>query len=215
MTFDVLISTRTYDKGLSAARKNVEIANIPVNRILVDTSKPVSYSRYKLFQKAETEWVVTFDDDVEVEPDWLQRLLPFTKFADTVGVEGLINYPGIPRKLRVGERSYGCWNALLKSSVFKEWKPDKWMRSWEDYSIGQHALKFGSWWQVPISGKHNATLNVKSQAIWSGMGNREVFGARSIFYFFKLGSRIPLHLYRSDWRAVQQNMYTMKGILKR
>lgn len=66
MKFDVLVSSRSYDKGHRAALKNIQRAGIPVNKVMVDTSKPVSYSRYKLFQDAQTEWVKVFDG-VKVE----------------------------------------------------------------------------------------------------------------------------------------------------
>ncbi len=209
---DVLVSTRNKERALVSARRNIQNGSIPANRILLDVSSPVSYSRYLLFQKAQTPWVVTLDDDVEVEEGWFDLLKSYIT-PGVVGVEGMINYEGKPRELQRGERSYGCLDAILRTDVFRSWHPSKWVRSWEDYQIGQHALNYGKWVRIPVKGRH--PLNLRRSALWGGKGYRDLFGWRSILFMGKLSAGIVRYALKEDYYGMIQNYYTMKGILSK
>jgi hypothetical protein len=216
MKLDVLLSVRQKDllKGIENTYSNVARANIPMNKLLFDTSYPVSYSRWKLLQQSSTDWVVCLDDDVVIEENWFRYLLHFM-MPDVVAIEGLIGYSGKPRLLRKGERSYGFWNLIIRTDVAKKWHPSKWVRSWEDYQIGQHCLKYGKCVRVPVKGQHNRQLDVKQSGLWSGRGCRDALGIGSLAYLCKLSFGMGNFLIKRDRYGTIQNTYAIKGLLSR
>jgi hypothetical protein len=212
MKCDVFVSTRNVDVGLASAKRNVEVGRVPVNTLNVNKCSLLSYCRYQTFQKSTTEWTVIFDDDVEIEEGWFDQLSRYIA-PDVIAVEGLIGYTGPARLLKKGERSYGGWNTLFRTDVYKKWKPDKWVRALDDYLLGQFGIKYGKWVRVPVQGKH--TMNLERSAFRGGIGYREVLGAKCIIQMGKLAVMIPVYSFKKNRYGMTQNTLAIKGIMSR
>ena len=217
------------EKAEQIAYENIKIGKIPVHKVYFDSAYPLSYSRWKLYQLPETEWFINLDDDVHLSEGWFEDL---TSRIDesTIAVEGMIadaiknkgkynpekNAWILPR----GKRGF-VWDTILKTSVFKKWKPVKWVEELEELQIidflrgtnGYTEKIEGEWLRVVVGGSHS--MNFERSALAGGHGYRENYGARSVVMFAKLGAVVPLSLYRDDFQTVRQNLLSMKGILER
>lgn len=209
---DVFVSSKNDQTGLVAAKRNILRGGVPAKRIIIERSRPLSYSRYKIFQAAQTEYVVVFDDDVYVEDGWFETLAHyFDAYDDVVAVEGMVGQEGMPWLLKKGERSYGLWNTIFRADVFRKWYPEKWTYAYDDYLIGQFALRFGKWVRVPIPGTHR--FDMRRSAVWGGIGIREVFGAKSVINMTKLACMTAVYAKRKNRYGIEQNLLTIKGIM--
>jgi glycosyltransferase involved in cell wall biosynthesis len=208
---DVFVSSKNDRSGILAAKKNIERGGVPAKRIVVERSRPLSYSRYKIFQEAKTDYVVVFDDDVFIQNGWFETLARYFSFDDVVAVEGMVGYQGKPWLLKRGERSFGLWNTILRTDVFKKWFPEKWTYAYDDYLIGQFSLGFGKWVRVPVPGSHQ--FDMKRSAVWGGIGIREVFGVRSVVNMAKLAGMTAVYAKRKNRYGIEQNLLTIKGIM--
>jgi hypothetical protein len=212
MKCDVFVSTRNLQTGMLSAKRNVEIGRVPVNTLNVNKCSLLSYCRYQTFQRSTTEWTVIFDDDVQVEEGWFDHLSRYIA-PDVVAIEGFIGYNGPVRYLRKGERSYGGWNTLFRTEVYKKWKPDKWVRALDDYLLGQFGIKYGKWVRVPVKGTHK--MDLRRSAFRGGMGYREVLGAGSVIQLAKLAGMIPIYSFKKNRYGITQNSLAIRGILSR
>ena len=211
------------------AYENIKLAGIPARKVFFDSAYPLSYSRWKLYQLPETEWFINLDDDVHLREGWFKQLT--SRIDDnTIAVEGIIadaiknKGTYVPKKnawiLPRGKRGF-VWDTLLKTSVFKKWKPVRWVEELEELQIidflkgtnGYHEKIQGDWLRVIVDGAHS--MNFERSALAGGHGYRENYGARSFVMFAKLGAVVPLSMYRNDFRTVRQNLLSMKGILQR
>jgi len=218
-----MLKEKLVGKAVDIAKRNIEIGHIPARRVIFDGAYPLSYSRWKLWQMAETPWFVNLDDDVILGENWFEKLSSKID-ENTIAVEGMLgdtfrdtfnHYKGryIPSKdawaLDRGKRGF-IWNTLLKTEVFKKWNLKKIVEESEELQIIDFLKPIkGDWLRVPIEGQHEG--NFERSALACGSGWIQNRGAGAAVQFGKLAAAIPLHLYRRDYRTMRQNMLSLRG----
>jgi len=144
----------------------------------------------RAIQKVKTEFFVALDDDVEIPDDWLSQISKYMA-SNVAAIDGHLRIKGMdglddalnknqlsePKMLQKCERSFGLWNTLYRTQVFRDWKPSRPdLTSWEDYELGNHIMKKGyQWITIPIlNGFHNWTWDkVEKAALWSAEGFKQ------------------------------------------
>jgi len=183
---DVILRCKNYS-GEIKDRFEQNIGNIPVANVIIETSSPLGVATMHAFRKVQTEFFVSFDDDVIIPNNWFEQV---SKFMDSnvaavdgyLRVRGLGNFdvainrrlPTTPHMLKYGERPFGLWNAICRRDVFIDWQPSTpELSAWEDYELGLHALKKNfAWITIPIlDGYHLWSWDkVISNAKWGAKG---------------------------------------------
>ena len=131
------------------------LENIPINNIIIETSKPLGLARMKAIQKVETSLFAFIDDDVIIGESWFKTVLSY--MGEKVGaVHGNTVNIGLGewvtkgfekhnknkyKELKRGERGFTTCT-LIKTNLVKDWKPstDE-VSSYEDYEITQRAYR--------------------------------------------------------------------------
>ena len=185
------------------------LERIPCNKLLVDSSKPLAYSRSNLIKRVETPWFAFIDDDVIIGQEWYKTVTSFITNKTGV-IDGRDIYP-IPKKhgelvkslnylrvskpnvyLKLGERGRTVCS-LFKTSVVKDWKPcNNNLVSWEDYDLTQHVIRKGyTWFDVLVPATHYRgwTLrDIPKKGLWHGKGVKQIRPTKESNYY------IPLYL---------------------
>jgi len=81
MKFDLAISTKY---GISEEKLEMAKRLIPVNKVLIDTSRPLGLSRQRLAERVTTPWFYYFDDDITLFEGFHQSMT--RHMADDVGM---------------------------------------------------------------------------------------------------------------------------------
>jgi len=160
---------------------------LPVDRIIVENSRPLGLARMKAIQAVQTDWFAFIDDDVELPIDWFLTLKPYLNGDDVGAVEGGLSFKGLSNKLdqllpeyvmpktelKLGERGWTC-NTLIRTHLVRDWKPSSLnLSAWEDYDLTQHILRKGyRWIRVPVIGGYHyvSWRKLARNSIWSARG---------------------------------------------
>jgi hypothetical protein len=131
---------------------------IPVDKLIIETSKPLGVARMRAIQKVSTEYFVFLDDDAILCDNWYKEIVCHLE-PNVAAISGMSLLKGFGdmwdlsinayrfqngnKTLKTGERM-STVNALLKTDVVRDWKPSRLdVEAWEDYEIGQHIIKKG------------------------------------------------------------------------
>ncbi|MDH5687533.1 MAG: glycosyltransferase [Candidatus Bathyarchaeota archaeon] len=176
---------------------------LPVNHLIVETSKPLALARMRAIQKVTTEWFAFIDDDVRIGPDWYKQVS--TRVMPRVGaVCGRMTERGLGvswdkavneqtgrirqvTELRRGERGY-THNTLLRTALVRDWMPSRDdLEAYEDYEIAQHVLSKGFRWLVvpDVNAWHEKTwMRVWHNVIWGVEHQAKITSTRRILRQF-------------------------------
>jgi hypothetical protein len=134
LKLDVLIVTKQ-SKLAPEFEKTIYDSGIPVNDIIVETSKPLGPARERAIQKATTERFVWLDDDVWLPENWYADVMKYwqdgTGWLEGVALPNTPKWyadwnhytqlrPGV-RSLKLNERSFNC-SAIVVTKALKDWK---------------------------------------------------------------------------------------------
>lgn len=240
---DVVICTINGQKAVDHCYENIKRAGIPLNNLYVDNGYPLSYARWRVWQKVTTPWFVSLDDDVNLAEGWFQQLSSKID-ENTIAVEGILNEnmirnEGTRNYFRViepsdkydpvkkvytlprGKRGF-VLDTILKTSVFQKWKPIHWVEELEELQIidflkGVHGYKEkieGDWLRVITAGSHPG--NWKRSALAGGHGYRENYPPlKIILMVFWMTGVIPYHVIKKDFKNATQSYLIVKGILEK
>jgi len=181
MKIDVCLVTKNNVKTIKG------LENIPINKLIIENSKPLGLARMRAIRKVTTDWFAFIDDDVVILPEWFGSLVKF--IDDDVGaVQGVLRTWGLgknvdqriylwmlennkrAKSLNLGERGF-THNTLIRTSFVKDWNPTQEAHyALEDYELTQHILKKGyKWLVIPnFYALHQKTwLGVWRNAVWA------------------------------------------------
>jgi len=150
-TIDICVVTKNKDTEIRG------LEYVPVNNLIIETSKPLGMARMRAIQKVTTKWFAFIDDDVSLDPCWFSSLSP--KITPELGaISGYLRDYGFnrevdyelahlsipPRDYKIGERWVGTHSGLIRTEAVRDWRPSRPdLSSWEDYDITQHILRKG------------------------------------------------------------------------
>jgi len=138
---------------------------IPLNKLIIERTKPLGLARMRAIQKVSTEWFAFIDDDVLILPKWFESL---TKFIDKdIGaIQGIMRTYGFGEdmdkelflwelknnkkieSINIGERGF-THNTLIRTVLVRDWKPSRSdLSAFEDYELTQHVLEKGFKWLI-------------------------------------------------------------------
>ena len=186
VTIDVVVVTKdgTLPEGLE---------HIPTNNLIIDTSKPLGWARQRAIQKVTTEWFAFIDDDVKIDPNWFNLLIPYTHRPGIGAVQGTLLVKGLgdafdeainsTQKNDIEERrkpdSVGhTHNTLIKTELVKNWLPSRDdLNAFEDYEITQHIIgQEYRWLVIPTESAHYWSWSkLAKNAIWANKWWKRVF----------------------------------------
>jgi glycosyltransferase involved in cell wall biosynthesis len=209
---------------------------IPINKLIVETSKPLAYARMRAIHRVESEWFAFIDDDVEIDKEWFDTL---TKYIGTnVGaVQGILLVKGLGKKwdealnktkrgimeLKLGQRGF-THNTIIRTDLVKDWIPSrKDLSSYEDFEISRHVMEKGfKWLIVPTKSCHLVSwFKVWKNSIWAMHGWKkinpsgrllmeEVF--KRTFYVLRCLITLPINP-RYKMYAIFQNVACIWGLI--
>lgn len=187
---DVCIVTRG-DCDLTTLISRIK-KNIPVNKIIIETSSPLAMARARAIQKVSTPWFAFIDDDILIGKKWFREVSAYAKQPHVGSVCGRTKEIGLgkswdkaknteqffPKELKMGDWGY-THNTLIKTSLVKDWTPSKLdLSALEDYEITTHIISKGyKWMFVPVSDTwHIKTWSeVWSKAFWTMENGWKIF----------------------------------------
>lgn len=161
-----------------------------INKIIIETSKPLGIARMRAIQKVETEWFLFIDDDIiipEVEK-WFKTLISYIS-PEVGAIQGIDIPKGLGDKMdnalkshilsqiKIGEISRKKWsrgythNTLIRTKLVKDWKPsNEKLSALEDLELTIHIQSKGYKWIVaPVIVYHFKTWKgVIKNALWTG-----------------------------------------------
>jgi hypothetical protein len=226
---DVILVTKT---GPSE-RWLENLKHLPVNNLIVETSRPLGVARQNAFGKVETEFFVSLDDDAFITPSWFSTIFSF--MDENVGVvagkhkkvgfgksiDHEINKSRKPRNLKKGERGLTV-NYLGRTKLFKDWAPSsEELDCFEDYEITQHVLNKGySWIEVLVDSEHryDGLLSIPKKSFWLAGGMKKALPPKTLaIHAIKIVGFLLLNFVflfvRRNRRLSIFNMYTNFCIL--
>ncbi|MDG6995867.1 MAG: glycosyltransferase [Nitrososphaerota archaeon] len=181
---DVLIVTKL--ESLASDFQNmIADSGIPVNRIIIENSKPLGPARERAIQKVETKKFVWLDDDVWLPKNWYQSLMEYWDNDNIGWLEGLAlpttpkwyadwtNYSYQKHKheiknLKPNERSFNCC-AVVVADALKDWHyPAGEYQGFgsEDLMMSNHVSQKGyNRLRVPIVAEHRINYG-EGNSIW-------------------------------------------------
>jgi len=162
MKVDVVIPTKDPSKIHPALMKTLKSAEW-VNKIIIETSKPLSIARVLGAKKCSTKWIAMFDDDVVIPENWFDmvslkikpcvlaistpyedmdpHIRAYQKVADRFRIKGTMRTPMI------------C-NLLIRRDLLLDYNPPPCF-SCEDEFLYRHVRRRGKWLHTkPIGVKH-------------------------------------------------------------
>jgi len=186
---------------------------IPLNKLIIERSKPLGLARMRAIQKVSTEWFAFIDDDVVILPKWFEGLAKF--IDDDVGaVQGIMREYGLganldkelfllklrnnknKKSLNIAERGF-THNTLIRTDLVKDWKPSREdLSAFEDYELTQHVLEKGFNWLIIPNFRaihHKTWLGVWNNALWTMKGWKKTGNSK------KIGNMKKLNTHPASW----------------
>lgn len=154
---------------------------IPINNLIIETSKPIGLSRYRAIQKVKTKYFAFIDDDIKISKNWFKILTAFID-EDVGCIWGWVNNKGLGkifdecifsnqqyRALNIYER-WNTSNSIIKTDLIRDWIPSEKLTCFEDWEIGRHIMNKGyKAIFVPCDTIHYKDwIGVKNSALWAG-----------------------------------------------
>ncbi len=203
MAFKIDVVCVTKDNPPEWWYQNLKV--LPVNKLILERSYPLSEARMKGIQKVETEWLLFLDDDVQLCPNWFSEASKF--LLPKVGaVSGRELIYGMGKKVEVelnrrrlrepnhylkkGNRGTTV-NTLLRTDVVRDWRPSLSVSAMEDYLLTQHVLAKGyGWLDVKLPSWHTRTWRKAFTA-----GYRDAKAMKQVYSRRQKIGRVKDHLY--------------------
>ncbi len=211
MKIDVCIVTKNNINTISGMN------HIPLNKLIIERTKPLGLARMRAIQKVSTEWFAFIDDDVAILPNWFESLAKFID-KDIGAIQGIMREYGLgdnldkelllfnirnnkkKRALNIGERGF-THNTLIRTDLVKDWKPSREdLSAFEDYELTQHVLKKGfNWLIIPnFNALHYKTLReLWTGTIWGIKGWKKTGNSRKIGNMRKLTTHPARWIFRT------------------
>lgn len=174
MKIDVCIVTKN-----NSTPKGLE--HIPINKIIVETSKPIGYARMKAIEKVTTPIFAFIDDDVKVSENWFKGLIKYMDDEKVGAVWGTIKNRGLlifdrayTDIISYGELKYSdrfnTNNSLIRTELVKDWIPSIGLNCYEDLDMGRHIMNKGyKILNIPMDTIHYKDfIGVAKSALWAG-----------------------------------------------
>ncbi len=171
---------------------------IPINNVIVETSKPIGYARRMAIQKVTTKWFAFIDDDMEITPYWFSEISRYVDNEEVGGISGSFICKGLgifdkmclfkPEMPRVyTEGALAGNNSLVRTEAVIDWVGD--VKCFEDDLIGNHVRKKGyKTMFVSTLCYHEKTWGqLRRSGLWYGKEFSGVYGKR----------KIPLYIYNT------------------
>jgi hypothetical protein len=181
MKIDICIVTKE-------GRRPKGLEYIPINNIIVETSKPIGIARMKAIEKVTTPIFAFIDDDIKVSENWFNGLIKYMDDDKVGAVWGTITNKG----LGIFDKYYGAIipygeikrdarfntnDSLIKTELVKDWKPTIGLNCYEDLDIGRHIMNKG----YKILNIPSDTIHIKGfkqvamSAYWNGSRYLEAY----------------------------------------
>lgn len=213
-----------------------QLKYIPMNKLIIDTTKPLSIARVRLIQRVSTDWFIFLDDDVKITPSWFSELSRYVS-PEVGAVQGIMFYKGlgekwdkavnrsIPRivkELSIGERGF-THNTLIKTCLVQDWKPSrKDLSALEDYEITQHILRQGSKWLiVPVNAYHLIDWEkIRRNVVWNMVNYKKILPGSGIVKMLikQMGIIIASMLQPTNLRLklymIYKSLFCVYGLLR-
>lgn len=199
---------------------------IPLNRLIIERSKPLGLARMRAIQKVSTEWFTFIDDDVVILPKWFESLEKFID-NDVGAIQGIMRFYGLGngfdkeifqwtlknnkkiKALGLGERGF-THNTLIRTDLVRDWKPSREdLSAYEDYELTQHILKKGfKWLLIPnFRAIHYKTwLGIWNNALWNMKGYKKIGDTKKIGNKRKLTTHPARWIFRTVLLLISPNM---------
>lgn len=178
---DVLIPTKDKAKVRPKLLETLSRANW-VNRLVFETSKPLSTARVIGARKCSTEWIAMFDDDVEIPEHWFDVVSKYIKpgvvaiSTPSIDVNNIhmMAYKMVTDKIKPLHTRDTPFidNTLIRRDVLLEYNPPPLFYG-EDELLYRFAKKRGKWIHPPYCGvKHFLVTknHIKAASIMQQLG---------------------------------------------
>lgn len=226
LKIDVCVVTRN-------GKLPVGLQNIPVNKLMVETIKPVGIARQICISKVTTRIFAFIDDDIIINDKWFELLYYYIMKEDVGAVWGtttgkgfgwMSKYSYTPiglKELKYGER-FNTNNCLIKTELVKDWIPIYGLNCYEDLDLGNHIMKKNyKILFVPSTAIHDkGWKGLRRSALWAGYRWVEAYPnnskmweyVRRILSPFKilLLNGVPSSIY-----IIYRNFWFIIGMIKR
>jgi glycosyltransferase involved in cell wall biosynthesis len=131
------------------------LEHVPVNKLIIERSKPLALARAKAIRKVTTEFFAFIDDDVEISKEWFKTLTAYMK-PDVGAVQGTLLIKGLGKvwdnalnkskrriyELHLGQRGF-LHNTLIRTELVRDWNPPPDLSAFEDYHLTPTCFKEG------------------------------------------------------------------------
>jgi hypothetical protein len=184
---DVCVISRT-----GATPKGIE--NIPTNKLIIETSKPVGEARRRAIKRVTTPIFAFIDDDIEIDLNWYPVISQYMSDPGVGAVWGQHRLVGLGafdkylslsqglKTLKAGER-FNTNNSLIRLAAVKEWKPTVGLNCFEDLDLGNHIMKQGyKVVHAPVGGAihRKGWRQHWDSSLWAGSRFREAYGGKRL-----------------------------------
>ena len=190
---------------------------IPLNKLIIEKSKPLGLARMRAIQKVSTEWFAFIDDDVSILPKWFESLSKFID-EDVGAIQGIMRNYGFGgdldkelflwelknnkkiKSLKIGERGF-THNTLIRTDLVRDWKPSrKDLSAFEDYELTQHILNKGFKWLIIPNFRalhYKTLLEVWTKAVWGIKNWKKIGNTKEIGNMKKLSTHPARWIFRT------------------
>lgn len=197
MKIDVCIVSRD-------GKKPRGLSNIPINNLIIETSKPLAYARWMTIKRVETNYFAFIDDDVILPDNWFDELIKYISIYNVGAIYGTNIIKGLGQNLekeqiklfgdkirfiKKGERG-DTNNIIIKKELVSDWTFTKAPFCYEDHDLINHILNKG--YEVlkipvhPISVYHLKTWRgLIKNGIWAGENWHGYFKKNRFFQILK------------------------------
>lgn len=184
MKVDVCIVTKNVEN--LSPRLLDKIHKLPLNKLIIETSRPLGMARQRAISQVETDWFLFIDDDVIIGDRWFQTLVKYISLPKVGAIEGIAPVKGLGKKWEVPLNSIlpkkvvevpkNKWargythNTLIRTSLVKDWRPSSKLQAFEDLALTKHIqLKGYKWIKVPAQVYHvQSWSKIRNNALWHG-----------------------------------------------
>jgi glycosyltransferase involved in cell wall biosynthesis len=177
VAIDVIIPTKS-EAQIRPALMRVLRSAPWVNDIIIETSAPLATARIAAANKCTTDWVAMFDDDVEIPPDWFEKVSAEVNYGvvavSSPDMSAIPDYYYMQlladRLLKLSKRDTPFIdNVLFKKSALEGYDPPLAFYC-EDEFFYEHVKKSGRWIHTdPIGVTHYYR---EKDAAYSGASQR-------------------------------------------
>lgn len=171
---------------------------VPLNRLIVDGTKPVGMARYKLFTKVETDYFMSIDSDIYILSHCFNGLFPYMRDKKVGAVASKNRLEGFGKKfddalnnslksesfrfLDETERAESLNCVLLRKEAIYGWSPStSRLEVLEDEEIGKYIMNKGYKWivvDIHASIHRKNWIRFVKGSFWAGRTEVHYLGSR-------------------------------------